>query len=169
MSKEIHWQLGLFHTSNHPKRHIVGKSFCRKLPARQIERFHSLKENPRKTNIIISHRIHVWYIYLHLVVLYGKCIGKNIQFPWSYGFDSNPKNTWLSRNSDTKFHKCVLFYLPPNGSFRQNPLPFFFEKSGLKCSPSLRSSVKWLFFWGKLVIFMGIQIFSTGFHESGYL
>ena len=27
------------------------------------------------------HRIHVWYIYLHLVDLYGKCI-VNIAVPW---------------------------------------------------------------------------------------
>ncbi len=31
--------------SNHPEWHIVGKSFCRKLPTRQIERFHSWKKN----------------------------------------------------------------------------------------------------------------------------
>ena len=28
----------------------------------------------------ISHRIHVWYIYLHLVDFYGKYIGKYTRF-----------------------------------------------------------------------------------------
>ena len=33
----------------------------------------------------ISHRIHVWYIYPHLVYFYGTCIGKDTIHGW-YGY-----------------------------------------------------------------------------------
>ena len=32
-----------------------------------------MNKNGKKTAQNVSHRIHVWYIYLHLVDFYGKC------------------------------------------------------------------------------------------------
>ena len=63
----------------------------------------------------IIHTIHVWYIYLHLVDFYGKCVGKNTALLEKY-FDR-----------DSLSHDCEFFlHAAVPGCLKGTVLDFFF-------------------------------------------
>ena len=61
---------------------------------------------------MITHRIHVWYIYLHLVDFDGKC-RLNIPVPWILWVMAITKNDDVHPDDfdfNTNFLRCKIFF-----------------------------------------------------------
>ena len=93
--------------------------------------------------IIISHRIYVWYIYLHLVDLYGKCRqiystihgsyyeygvkrsknhGRILRIPWRFQQRSATTKIWLNFRMDGRLHICIFTANSKDSYLNESPV-----------------------------------------------